>query len=85
MPSTHDIAVSTEYLSKATYHHIRPREHVDIQKIANRFVDHHGEPELVRKATDPYQVRGAKERVARKFTEKCWELFSIPTPTFEVI
>lgn len=46
-PSTHDIGIAAKDLAQTADHNIRILRHLDIDKVANRLVDHNDKAILV--------------------------------------
>lgn len=51
-PSTHDVAITTEHLGKATDNDVGIGQNMDVQEIANGLIDDNCKIESVCKSTD---------------------------------
>ena len=69
-PAAHDVAVAAEGLGQAAHHHVGVREHVDVDEVAHRLVDHDGEAVPVGQPADARQVGRGQERVAGELGEE---------------
>ena len=53
LPSAHYIAIAAKDLREAAHYNICMRHHVNIQKVANRFIHNHRKIISVGKSTNP--------------------------------
>ena len=58
---------------------------MNVQEVADGFVDHHSEIKPISKLPDPLQVWCLKQWISWKFAEECQELLAILTTLFKVI
>jgi hypothetical protein len=70
LPSTHDITVATEHLSETAYNNICELEHVDVEEIANAFVDNNSEFVFISKNTYASQIWSREKWISRKLAEQ---------------
>ena len=79
-PSAHDIRIPTKDLAQTADHDIRILRHLDIDKIANRLVDHHDEAVFVGQLTDAGQVRTGQKRITGELAKQREERSLAPFP-----
>ena len=68
--AAHDVAVAAEGFGQAAHHDVGVRQHVDVDEVADRLVDHDGEAVRIGEPTDARQVWRAEERIAGELGEE---------------
>ena len=68
--AAHDVRVAAEDLAEAAHDDVCVRQDLDIDEVAEGLVDDDEEVVLVCELAQPWQVRGAKERVRGELGEE---------------
>ena len=70
LPSSHDIAVTTEDFGEAAHDNIRVGQDIDVEKVPYSFIHYYQEVVLVCQASDAFQIRRLEQWVSRKLSEE---------------
>ena len=73
LPSSHDIAVSTEHLGQTADHHVSIWQDIDVDEVSDSLIDDHLEVVLVSQLPNALQVWTSEQWVGREFSEKSKE------------
>ncbi len=63
LPTTHDICVPAEDLSKACCYHIYIWQNMDVDEASHRLVYYDEEVVFIRESTEPLEIGGSEKRI----------------------
>jgi hypothetical protein len=63
LPTTHDIGIPTEDLSKACCHHIYIGQNMDVDKAPHCLVYYDDKVVFIRESTEPLEIGGSEKRI----------------------
>lgn len=69
-PATHNIAVTAEDFGETADDDIGVGKDVNVQKVANRLIDHDAEVVLVRECANAWKVGRFEERITGELAEQ---------------
>jgi hypothetical protein len=85
LPSTHHVAIPAKHFGQAANNNISKPEDIDVEEIADSFVDDDEKIIFIRQSSYPTKIGRLQERISRKFAEKSKDFFAVGQSSLEII